>query len=80
MDFVLNLEYDPNISLYRRLSDALRKAIIEGRLKPGQLLPSVRDLSAALNVSRVTGVGGLQDLESQGYVDLNKEMTVTVAS
>lgn len=30
MDFVLNLEYDPNIPLFRRLSDALRKAIIEG--------------------------------------------------
>ncbi|QQR56087.1 MAG: PLP-dependent aminotransferase family protein [Candidatus Melainabacteria bacterium] len=80
MDFVLNLEYDPNISLYRRLSDALRKAIIEGRLKPGQLLPSVRDLSATLNVSRATVVRAFQDLESQGYVDLKKGLNSKVAS
>lgn len=80
MDFVLNLEYDLNIPLFRRLSDALRKAIIEGRLKPGQLLPSVRDLSATLNVSRATVVRAFQDLESQGYVDLKKGLNSKVAS
>ena len=52
MDLMLSLEYDTSVPLFRRLSDALRKAIIKGRVKPGETLPSVRELSANLTISR----------------------------
>jgi GntR family transcriptional regulator / MocR family aminotransferase len=68
MDFVVELEYKPSIPLYRRLSDALRKAILEGRLAPGQPMPSVRDLSSTLRISRATVLKCFNDLCSQSYL------------
>ncbi len=69
MDFVLNLEYSPHVPLYRRLSDALRKAILQGRLKPGDAMPSVRDLVSTLSVSRATVLKAFEDLHKQGYLE-----------
>ena len=54
MDFVVNLEYKPYVPLYRRLSDALRKAILEGRLVPGQPMPSKAPLTFANCSLRIT--------------------------
>ncbi len=69
MELVLHLEYKPSVPLFRRLSDALRKAIVDGRLSPGQRLPSVRDLSSSLRISRATVLRSLEDLHSQGYLE-----------
>ncbi len=68
MDLVINLEYKPSIPLYRRLSDAIRRAIIEGRLKPGESMPSVRDLAVTMQVSRTTILKAFDDLQKQDYV------------
>ena len=68
MKLQLELEYKSHIPLYRRLSDALRKAILDGRLKPGQSLPSVRELANSLSISRATVLAGLEDLVGQGYI------------
>lgn len=69
MEIVLNLEYGAYAPLFRRLSDALRKAILDGRLAPGTAIPSVRDLSASLNISRATVLRAFADLQAQGYLD-----------
>ena len=69
MDFVLSLDERPYVPVYRSLSDALRKAILEGRLKSGQSLPSVRDLASMLKMSRSTVLRAFEDLQSQGYVE-----------
>ncbi|MFN8660177.1 MAG: winged helix-turn-helix domain-containing protein [Candidatus Obscuribacterales bacterium] len=66
---MLNLEYGTYAPLFRRLSDALRKAILDGRLAPGTAIPSVRDLSASLNISRATVLRAFADLQAQGYLD-----------
>ncbi len=68
MDFVVNLEYKPSVPLFRRLSDALRRSIIEGRLSQGQAMPSVRDLSTSLHISRATVLKSFDDLCKQGYL------------
>lgn len=69
MDFVINLEYRSSVPVYRRASDAIRKAIIEGRLKPGQVMPSVRDLASGLQISRATVLKALDDLQKQKYIN-----------
>lgn len=68
MAIVINLEYKPYVALYRRLSDALRKAILEGRLKLGEPMPSVRDLSKSLKISSSTTLKAYDDLKKQGLV------------
>lgn len=69
MELALDIDDSPHIPLYRRLSDAVRKAISDGRLKPGDPLPSVRDLGKTYGISRLTVLKSYQDLQSQGYVE-----------
>ncbi len=68
MSLAINLEYQPYVPLYRRLSDALRKAILDGRLRHGDVLPSTRELSATMKVSRATVLKAFDDLETQGFI------------
>jgi GntR family transcriptional regulator/MocR family aminotransferase len=68
MSIAINLEYKPYVALYRRLSDALRKAILEGRLGLGEPMPSVRDLAESLKLSRATVLKAYEDLQIQGLV------------
>ena len=55
--------------LYRQLYDALRVAILDGRLAPGTQLPATRVLARSLGVSRTTVVGAFEQLIAEGYLD-----------
>ena len=39
--------------LYRQAYDWFRQAILDGRLRPGQRVPSTRNLAADLKISRI---------------------------
>jgi GntR family transcriptional regulator / MocR family aminotransferase len=52
----------------RWLAEALRSAIIEGRLARGARLPSSRDLARQYGLARGTAVGVFEHLRSEGYV------------
>lgn len=69
MDFALFLEQKPGVPLYRTLASAIKNWIEEGRLKPGEFLPSSRELSRLLGVSRVTVVRSYDNLIAQGYLN-----------
>ncbi len=55
--------------LYRQLYDALREAILEGRLPPGARLPSSRLLATELSVGRNTVLAAFDQLTAEGYVE-----------
>ncbi|HYZ99067.1 MAG TPA: PLP-dependent aminotransferase family protein [Acidimicrobiales bacterium] len=55
--------------LHRKLSDALREAIEQGRLPAGERLPAERDLAARLAVSRSTVVTAFDTLRGEGLVE-----------
>jgi GntR family transcriptional regulator/MocR family aminotransferase len=69
-DFSLEVILDNSSSVpgFRQLSDALRRAIIDGIVPLSSDLPSVRDFCAQLDISRSTVMRSIQDLASQGYV------------
>ena len=54
--------------MYKQVTDQIKDAIASGDLKPNDRLPSVRELSEALNVSAITIKRAYQDLETDGYV------------
>lgn len=56
------------VPLQRWLYEALRAAILEGRLAPGARLPSSRDLAARAELSRGTVLGVFAQLEAEGYL------------
>jgi len=46
----------------------LRRAILDGRLRPGSRLPATRDFANQYNVSRGTVVTAFEQLQAEGYV------------
>lgn len=54
------------VPFYRQVTDQVAALIRSGRLPPGTLLPSVRDLAAQLMVSLITARRAYADLEAAG--------------
>ncbi len=57
-----------DVPLQRSLYDALRDAMLNGRLPPSTRLPSSRDLGRQLGVARGTVVAVYEQLRSEGYL------------
>jgi len=58
----------PGTPLRAQIYRDLRGAILEGRLKPGERLPSTRMLSAEMSVSRNTTENAYEQLVAEGYL------------
>ena len=54
--------------MYKQVTDQIKDAIASGDLKANDRLPSVRELSEALNVSAITIKRAYQDLETDGFI------------
>jgi GntR family transcriptional regulator/MocR family aminotransferase len=57
-----------SMPLHRQLYEALRRAILEGKLHAGDKLPSSRELTQDLNLSRNTVVAAINQLVTEGYL------------
>ncbi|HEX8674701.1 MAG TPA: PLP-dependent aminotransferase family protein [Longimicrobium sp.] len=55
--------------LHRQLYNAIRTAIVSGRLPAGSRLPSTRALATETGVSRVTVSAAFDQLRAEGYVE-----------
>jgi GntR family transcriptional regulator/MocR family aminotransferase len=55
--------------MYQQLSEWFRRAIIEGRLRPGQRIPSSRNLAEELRISRIPVLGAYEQLCAEGYLE-----------
>jgi GntR family transcriptional regulator / MocR family aminotransferase len=64
----ITLQDRGEIPIYRQLYDWFRRAITDGQLRPGQLLPSTRNLAAELKISRMPVLGAFDQLHAEGYV------------
>ena len=60
----MNFEFDNNVPIYIQLVEGLKIQIISGKLKPGDRLPSVRDLALSTKVNPNTMQKALQELEN----------------
>ena len=66
----LHLPVDRTIGvpIFRQLYDGLRRAILDGRLRPGQRIPSSRGLAVDLGVSRLPVLSAYEQLLHEGYL------------
>jgi GntR family transcriptional regulator len=58
--------------LYAQIASRVRVAVAAGALRPGDALPSVRQLAARLRVNPATVVQAYRDLETEGFVELRQ--------
>lgn len=54
--------------MYKQVTDQVKNAIASGDLKPGDKLPSIRELAEGLKTSAITIKRAYFDLESEGYI------------
>ncbi|WP_134682589.1 MocR-like pyridoxine biosynthesis transcription factor PdxR [Brevibacillus migulae] len=64
----IELQRQSEVSLKRQIYQALRKQMVDGKLKAGEALPSTRELARELQVSRNTVNEAYDMLLAEGYV------------
>jgi GntR family transcriptional regulator len=76
----LRLNPNSGLPLYRQMLQQLRERIASGALAPQAQLPSVRDLSADLQVNPLTVAKVYQLLEQDGLVEFRRGQGTFVAA
>ncbi|OWK36176.1 Transcriptional regulator, GntR family domain / Aspartate aminotransferase [Fimbriiglobus ruber] len=64
----LVLDPDTATPIYRQLQDQLRRAILDGLLRPGERVPSTRRLAGTLGIGRITVAAAYEQLAAEGYL------------
>jgi GntR family transcriptional regulator/MocR family aminotransferase len=62
------LDRSAGVPLHRQIYERLRRAILDGLLRPGQRVPSTRVLAAELEVSRLPVLTAYEQLLHEGYL------------
>ena len=57
------------LPIYRQVMDQVRSLISSGRMQPGSMLPSTRELAAVLEVNMMTISKAYSKLEADGVVE-----------
>jgi len=65
----LPLDRSSGTPLHRQIHEGLRRAILDGLLRPGQRVPSTRALALELDVSRLPVLTAYDQLLHEGYLD-----------
>ncbi len=70
----INTLFQPveSTNLYKSISERIKKAIFKDHLKPGDKLPSEKDLSNYFNVSKTSLREALRTLEAEGLIEIRK--------
>lgn len=55
-------------ALYEQIYDSIKTQILEGKLKAGEPLPTIRGLAKDLRISVITTSRAYTDLERDGYI------------
>lgn len=67
MDFVIsNSSGEP---IYNQITGQIKEMILDGRLKEGDALPSMRNLARQLRISVITTKRAYEELERQGFIE-----------
>lgn len=65
----ITLDAASGVPMHRQLSEWFRRAIVDGRLRPGQRVPSSRSLASELKVSRIPVLSAYEQLYAEGYLE-----------
>ncbi len=65
----ITLQKREGIPIYQQLYGWFRGAITEGLFRPGQRVPSTRNLAAELKISRMPVMGAFEQLLAEGYLE-----------
>lgn len=64
----MSWKFDNKVPIYIQITNAIKLQIVTHQLKPGDQLPTVRDLAETAGVNPNTVQRALSDLENEGFV------------
>lgn len=64
----LHLDRSLPVPIYLQIKESVRKLIVQGTLRPGERLPSTRQLSNQLGINRMTVDAAFRGLEADGLI------------
>jgi len=74
----MDREWNDNQPIYRQLRDRVVAMILDGVLKEGDALPSVRNVAAEYRVNPLTVLKGYQQLVDEGLVESKRGLGMFV--
>ena len=78
LDLLSNVDLQSSVAVYVQIENSVQYAISSGRLKPGDQLPAVRELSDRLKVNTNTVSKSYRDLVVMGLLYTRRGMGVFV--
>lgn len=64
----MKISQTSGIPIYQQIADSFRADILEGRIKSGEYLPSIRGLAKDLKISVITTMKAYEMLEEEGLI------------
>ncbi|GAA2779389.1 GntR family transcriptional regulator [Saccharopolyspora taberi] len=77
---LLTLDLHDRRPLHEQAADAIRRAIADGEVAPGDRLPPARDLAVALQINANTVLRALRQLRDEGLLEFRRGRGVSVLS
>jgi DNA-binding transcriptional regulator YhcF (GntR family) len=74
----VSIDLDSSTPAYRQIANDLRRHLVEGRLKPGDLLPPIRQLAVDLGVHFNTVALAYRLLADEGWLELKRRRGAAV--
>lgn len=65
----INISNADGKPIYLQIADQIKTQILEGRLKEGEMLPSMRNLALELRISFMTTKRAYEELERDGFIE-----------
>src|SRR5207244_10293770 len=76
----MDREWNDSQPIYRQLRDRVAAMILDGVLKEGDPLPSVRNVAAEYRVNPLTALKGYQQLVDEGLVESWRGLGMSINS
>lgn len=80
MALTLTIDRNLDVAVYQQVADQLRRLVATGALKPGAVLPSVRQLAGDLGVNLNTIARAYRLLEGERFLVIRDRAGVVVAA
>lgn len=62
------LSNQSELPIYAQIKEQIKEQILNGQIKEGEILPSIRRLAKEVGVSVITTTRAYNDLEEEGYI------------